>query len=207
MVLTSAYPPHHRPLFITPLTLATSCDHTANHQERLTWTLKSLGWEQTWKRTSKSKHVNLSENDRNCSVERNCHYSWIIFILTRPHLFDHISLTKLILATGTNTARPAYYLNWTQNQPWHAICCPKPTKAQTKVLLHCYSGLWYSVCWQTRKKKGSLSFTTPVNQSVWNTQSGHKRRACSMNQLSLKCVEFLFKQSKRLLSTYWIVLL
>lgn len=200
MVLTSAPPPphllYHRLLFITPLTLATSCDHTANHQERLTWT---LGWEQTWKRTSKSKHVNLSENDRNCSIERNCHYSWIIFILTRSHLFDHISLTKLILATGTNTARPAYYLNWTQNQPWHAICCPKPIKAQTKVLLHCYSGLWYSVYWQTRKKNevwASLHQLTKMSEihnqgtreehaqwtswvwNVWNSYSSNQSACC-----------------------------
>lgn len=41
----------------TPLTLATSCDHTANHQERLTWTLKKLGLQQTWKCAFKSKGV------------------------------------------------------------------------------------------------------------------------------------------------------
>lgn len=35
------------------LTLATSCDHTANHQERLTWTLKSWAREQTRKHIQK----------------------------------------------------------------------------------------------------------------------------------------------------------
>lgn len=82
-----------------PLTLATSCDHTAKHQEKLTWTLKS--WAESRHGNAHSEAITfiLSENYENKSVERNCHTSQNgrILTLTKPHLLDHILLTKLIL--------------------------------------------------------------------------------------------------------------
>lgn len=54
---------YRRPLFMTPtpppLTQATSCDHTANHQERLTWTLKSWAQSRHGNAHPKSDHVQI----------------------------------------------------------------------------------------------------------------------------------------------------
>ena len=113
--------------------------------------------------------------------------NWSCWILIDTHIQSNLHITKL-------------------NQPWHAICCPKPIKAQTKVL-YCHNRLWHGVYWQTINNKVSAPLHQITKVSEIHTIRARERRACLMNRLSFKCVEFLFKQSKRLLSTYWIVLL
>lgn len=69
--------------------------------------------------------------------------------------------------------------NWTQNQPWHAICCPKPIKAQTKVI-YCHNRLWHRVYWQTRNNKVRAPLHQLTKVSEIHTIRAREWRACLM---------------------------
>lgn len=69
--------------------------------------------------------------------------------------------------------------NWTQNQPWHAICCPKPIKAQTKVI-YCHNRLWQRVYWQTRNNKVRAPLHQLTKVSEIHTIRAREWRACLM---------------------------
>lgn len=88
------------------------------------------------------------------------------------------------------------------------ICCPKTNKSTDQsTSASPYQALTLCVYWQTANNKVRPPLQQLTKVSEIHTLGAQEWRTCSLKRLSLKCVEFLFKQSKRLLSTYWIELL
>lgn len=98
-------------------------------------------------------------------------------------LIPYIPLT-LLESTNRNAVTHAFDPN--DDKIKHYIWCLKPIKAQTKVLLHCYSGLWYTVL-----TSEGLNLELYNNQSVGNTQS-KKQRSSENAELFLEQWELLY---------------
>lgn len=76
---------HHRPLFITPPSHELPpVTIQLNHQERLTWTLKS--WAESRHGDARSKASIIICRKMKWNVERNCHCSWYRRIFNPPDL-------------------------------------------------------------------------------------------------------------------------